>query len=54
MSGASESEMEFDYEVSKMDYDENYEISWTVTDDEGTTSDAGSDAVTDGSSSQNS
>jgi hypothetical protein len=49
MKGASESEMEFDYEVYGMDYDENYEISWTVTDDEGTTSDAGSDAVTDGS-----
>ena len=49
MNGASESEMNFDYEVQGMEYDENYEISWTVTDDEGTTSDAGSTAVTDGS-----
>ena len=45
MNGASESEMNFDYEVQGMEYDENYEISWTVTDDEGTTSDAGSTAV---------
>ena len=44
-----ESEMNFDYEVYGMEYDEDYEISWTVTDDEGTTSDAGSTAITDGS-----
>ena len=49
MNDASESEMNFDYEVYGMDYEENYEISWTVTDDEGTTSDAGSTAITDGS-----
>ena len=49
MNDASESEMNFDYEVYGMDYDEDYEISWTVTDDEGTTSDAGSTAITDGS-----
>jgi hypothetical protein len=49
MNDASESEMNFDYEVHGLEYDENYEISWTVTDDEGTTSDAGSTAVTDGS-----
>ena len=49
MGDSSESEMNFDYEVQGMEYDENYEISWTVTDDEGTTSDAGSTAVTDGS-----
>jgi len=49
MNDASESEMNIDYEVHGMEYDENYEISWTVTDDEGTTSDAGSTAVTDGS-----
>ena len=48
MNDASESDMNFDYNVHGMDYDENYEITWTVTDDEGTTSDAGSDAVTDG------
>ena len=49
MNDASESEMNFDYEVHGMEYGENYEISWTVTDDEGTTSDAGSAAITDGS-----
>ena len=49
MNDASESEMNFDYEVYGMDYEEDYEISWTVTDDEGTTSDAGSSAITDGS-----
>ena len=49
MNDASESEMNFDYEVYGMDYSEDYEISWTVTDDEGTTSDAGSTAITDGS-----
>ena len=49
MNDASESNMNFDYEVYGMDYEENYEISWTVTDDEGTTSDAGSTAITDGS-----
>jgi hypothetical protein len=49
MNEASESEMNFDYEVYGMDYEEDYEISWTVTDDEGTTSDAGSTAITDGS-----
>jgi hypothetical protein len=49
MNDASESEMNFDYEVHGLEYDENYEISWTVTNDEGTTSDAGSTAVTDGS-----
>ncbi len=48
MNGASESEMEFEYDIYGLEYDENYEISWTVTDDEGTTSDAGSDVVTDG------
>ena len=47
MMGSSEDEMEFDYEVRGLDYEEDYEISWTVTDDEGTTSDAGSMAVTD-------
>ena len=45
MEDASESEMNFYYEVYNMDYNENYEVSWTVTDDEGTTSDAGSQAV---------
>ena len=49
MGDSSESEMNFNYDVYGMEYDENYEISWTVTDDEGTTSDAGSTAVTDGS-----
>ncbi|MAH30107.1 MAG: hypothetical protein CL959_05455 [Euryarchaeota archaeon] len=49
MYDSSESEMNFDYEVYGLEYDENYEISWTVTDDEGTTSDAGSTAITDGS-----
>ncbi len=49
MGESSESEMNFNYDVYGMDYDENYEISWTVTDDEGTTSDAGSTAVADGS-----
>ena len=47
MLSSSEDEMEFDYEVRGLDYEEDYEISWTVTDDEGTTSDAGSMAVTD-------
>ncbi len=46
MLSSSEDEMEFDYEVRGLDYEEDYEISWTVTDDEGTTSDAGSMAVT--------
>ncbi len=49
MGDSSESEMNFNYDVYGMEYDENYEISWTVTDDEGTTSDAGSTAVADGS-----
>ena len=49
MGESSESEMNFNYDVYGMDYDENYEISWKVTDDEGTTSDAGSTAVADGS-----
>lgn len=48
MGDASESEMNFNYEVYGLEYDEDYEISWTVTDDEGTTSDAGSTVVTDG------
>lgn len=43
---SSEDEMEFDYQVDGLDYEEDYEISWTVTDDEGTTSDAGSMVVT--------
>ena len=47
MMGSSEDEMEFDYEVHGLDYNEDYEVSWTVTNDEGTTSDAGSMAVTD-------
>ena len=47
MMGSSEDEMEFDYEVRGLDYNEDYEVSWTVTNDEGTTSDAGSMAVTD-------
>ena len=46
MMDASEDEMEFDYSVNGLDYNEDYEVSWTVTDDEGTTSDAGSIAVT--------
>ena len=46
MMDASEDEMEFDYSVHGLDYNEDYEVSWTVTDDEGTTSDAGSIAVT--------
>ena len=47
MMDSSEDEMEFDYEVRGLDYNEDYEVSWTVTNDEGTTSDAGSIAVTD-------
>ena len=47
MMGSSEDEMEFDYEVHGLDDNEDYEVSWTVTNDEGTTSDAGSMAVTD-------
>ena len=47
MMDASEEEMEFDYSIYGLDYDEDYEVSWTVTDDEGTTSDAGSMAVTE-------
>ena len=47
MMDASEDEMEFDYSVYGLDYDEDYEVSWTVTNDEGTTSDAGSIAVTE-------
>ncbi len=47
MLDSSEDEMEFDYRVYGLDYEEDYEISWTVTDDEGTTSDAGSMAVID-------
>ena len=47
MMDTSEDEMEFDYSVSGLDYDEDYEVSWTVTNDEGTTSDAGSIAVTE-------
>ena len=47
MMDASEDEMEFEYSVHGLDYDEDYEVSWTVTDDEGTTSDAGSLAVTE-------
>jgi len=50
MDDADESEMEFDYEVWNMDGDENYEISWTVTDDEETTTDSGSTAVSSTSS----
>ena len=46
MMDASEDEMEFDYSVYGLDYDEDYEVSWTVTNDEGTTSDAGSMVVT--------
>ncbi|MBL6882172.1 MAG: hypothetical protein ISR08_04180 [Candidatus Poseidoniaceae archaeon] len=46
MQSSSEDEMEFDYRVYGLDYEEDYEISWTVTDDEGTTSDAGSMVVT--------
>jgi hypothetical protein len=45
MMDSSEEEMEFDYSVNGLDYDEDYEVSWTVTNDEGTTSDAGSIAV---------
>lgn len=45
MMDSSEEEMEFDYSVYGLDYDEDYEVSWTVTNDEGTTSDAGSIAV---------
>jgi hypothetical protein len=47
MMDASEDEMEFDYSVYGLDYDEDYEVSWKVTNDEGTTSDAGSIAVTE-------
>jgi hypothetical protein len=47
MKDASEEEMEFDYSIYGLDYDEDYEVSWTVTDDEGTTSDAGSMPVTE-------
>ena len=47
MDYADEEGMEFYYEVWQMDDDEDYEISWTVTDDEGTTTDAGSTAVSD-------
>lgn len=47
MMDASEDEMEFDYQVYGLDYEEDYEVSWTVTDDEGITSDAGSIAVTE-------
>lgn len=47
MLSSSEDEMEFDYEVHGLDDNEDYEVSWTVTNDEGTTSDAGSMAVTD-------
>ena len=47
MDSADEESMEFYYEVWQMDYEEDYEISWTVTDDEGTTTDAGSTAVSD-------
>jgi hypothetical protein len=46
MLDSSEDEMEFDYRVNGLDVQEDYEVSWTVTDDEGTTSDAGSMAVT--------
>ena len=46
MLSSSEDEMEFDYSVNGLDYNEDYEISWTVTNDEGTTSDAGSMVVT--------
>ena len=46
MMGSSEDEMEFDYEVHGLDDNEDYEVSWTVTNDEGTTSDAGSMVVT--------
>lgn len=46
MLDSSEDEMEFDYQVNGLDYEEDYEVSWTITDDEGTTSDAGSMAVT--------
>ena len=46
MYDASETGMEFDYQVWNMDDDDNYEIVWTVTDDEGTTSDSGSTAAT--------
>ena len=47
MMGSSEDEMEFEYSVYGLDDNEDYEVSWTVTNDEGTTSDAGSMAVTD-------
>ena len=46
MMSSSEDEMEFDYSIYGLDYDEDYEVSWTVTNDEGTTSDAGSMVVT--------
>ena len=46
MMGSSEDEMEFEYSVYGLDDNEDYEVSWTVTNDEGTTSDAGSMAVT--------
>ena len=47
MEDADEEGMSFSYEVWQMDEDEDYEISWTVTDDEETTTDAGSTAVSD-------
>ena len=46
MMSSSEDEMEFDYSIYGLDYDEDYEVSWTVTNDEGATSDAGSMVVT--------
>ena len=46
MMSSSEDEMEFDYSIYGLDYDEDYDVSWTVTNDEGTTSDAGSMVVT--------
>jgi len=45
MTDSDESEMDFEYRISELDSAESYEISWTVTDDEGTTTDAGSSAV---------
>ena len=45
MTDSDESQMDFEYRISELDSAESYEISWTVTDDEGTTTDAGSSAV---------
>ena len=45
MMETSEDDIEFEYSIYGLDYDEDYEVSWTVTNDEDTTLDAGSKAV---------